>query len=276
VLFESDMRREDEGGEDEGSDEPSDVAFHGRSLVATHGRSSLLTAARRSSVVCPHIGSPARLGRGLRGSLRCGAHSMRLVPGREIKKEMWREVSSPDGARSRLLSRNAHSSWGTPGKVDITPPRTPEGQWVRGAREVTDRLHRYGGPAPQCFLRQRPVRDSWEGLDHPFKANTRQGIAGLPHAPSLKKSPYEQQVIEQGLLGLIEPGPPEHGAIARADQIGFIGHRGGPIDRQCMPIAILIAEDHPGDDRIQRSKRSRGRCGNILPGSCEVASNAGL
>jgi hypothetical protein len=45
----------------------------------------------------------------------------RYVSGREIKRAMWREVSCPDGARSRLLSRSAYSSWCTPGKVDFTP-----------------------------------------------------------------------------------------------------------------------------------------------------------
>jgi hypothetical protein len=90
------------------------------------------------------------------------------------------------------------------------------------------------------------VRDTWKGLKHPFKANTCQRIAGLPHAPSLEKSTREQQVIEQWLLGLIKPRPPEHFPIAYADQIGFIGHRCRPIDRQRMTIALLIAEDHPG------------------------------
>jgi hypothetical protein len=140
-------------------------------------------------------------------------------------------------------------------------------RWYVGNRgdAGADRLHGSGGPAPQRSSRQRPVRDAWEGLDHPFKANTRQRIAGLPHAPSLEKSTHEPQVIEQWFLGLIEPCPPEQGPIACTDQIGFIGHRGGPINRQRLAIAILIAEDHPGDDRIQRRWRLMRRSG---PGWC--------
>ena len=53
----------------------------------------------------------------------------RQVPGREIKKVMWRELSCPDGARSWPPSRSANSSWCIPRRVDFAS------HWCRGAGE---------------------------------------------------------------------------------------------------------------------------------------------